>query len=145
MTTYQNATGLAKPFKARLKTALSLTLLLALFAPTRLFAEPKDGDVTPPCYLQALKCGYNTVRGDYFWAIKAVYEQDLKQALRNHRKKSRYLANIDNYDIFVKPNNGRYQIDITLAPRPGHPKDAAGYHYEVDIKTYQIVNQWLSP
>ena len=31
------------PFKAPLKTALSLTLLLALLAPTRHFAEPKDG------------------------------------------------------------------------------------------------------
>ena len=129
------------PFKAQLKTALSLALLLALLAPARLFADELDGSGW--CYKWATECDALLVKGDQFRAILALYEQDFKEELRKKKKPdpTEYLANIANYDFIVSPGNGRYEIGVGATMRPGHPDYFGGTNYTLKAKTFKLLEK----
>ena len=143
MMTYQkNANGLTKPFNARLKTALCLTIMLALLAPARLFADELSRN-SMECFRWAMECDALLVKGDQFRAILALYEQDFKEELRKKKEHNpaEYLANIANYDFIVSPGNGRYEIGVGATMRPGHPDYFGGTNYTLKAKTFKLIEK----
>ena len=130
------------PFKAPLKTALSLALLLALLAPARLFADELSRN-SVECYRWATECDALLVKGDQFRAILALYEQDFKEELNKKKEPdpAEYLANIANYDFIVTPGIDLYGIGVGATMRPGHPDYFGGTHYRLKVKTFKLVEK----
>lgn len=136
------------PFKALMRaTTNSIFIIMLLFMPPRLFAEEQSGKSAMQCYKSALECDFVLVKGNYFRAIQAVYEHDLKKELSKFNKdddQSKYLSNIDNYDFDVELKDNRYVIGFAPTMRQGVPDYFGGLHYVLDAKTYKILKKWKS-
>ena len=130
------------------RAILGVSIILYLLLPLTLLADEQDGKAKMECYKKLLECDLVLVKGNYFRAIQAAYEQDFKQKLssrsRGDDEQSKYLSNIDNYDFDVEVKNGNYVVTVGGTMRRGAPDVFGASHYEVDAKTYTILRKWQS-
>lgn len=130
------------------RAILGVSIILSLLLPLRLLADEQDGKAKMECYKKVLECDLVLVKGNYFKAIQAVYEQDFKKKLSSRSKgsdeQSKYLSNIDNYDFDVELKDDHYVVTVGGTMRPGAPDVFGASHYEVDAKTYTILKKWQS-
>ncbi len=114
---------------------------------TPLSADDQKEKSLMQCYESSLKCDAIVIKGNYFRAAKAIYEQDLEQELsklNGNSDEAKYLSDIDNYDFYIEPNESHFIIGVGPTLRPGAPDYFGGLHYELDAKTFKIIKKWQS-
>lgn len=121
-------------------------IMMALLMPVNNLANEQNGKTRMECYKKALECDFSLVKGGFFRAIQAVYENDFKKRLKNKGNSNldKYISNLDNYDIYIELHDDRYLIGIGATMRPGAPDVFGYYHYEVDAKTYKLLKTSVS-
>lgn len=130
--------------KIYIETFFFSTVFLVILLPTVIFADDAKKSTPGQCYKLTLECNAILIKGNYFKAAQAVYEQDLKTELakfKGDNDESRYLSNINNYDFYVEPIDEGYKVGVGLTMRPGAPDYFGAIHYEVDAKTYKILKR----
>lgn len=142
-------------FKVALKAAITSATIISItlfILPANSFANEELKKASAQCYKASMECDALTIKGAYFIALQVVYERDFKNELNKlknnssapNRDESKYLSNIDNYDFYIELTDGRYHVGVGPTMRPGFPEYFGGLHYEVDAKSYKILNKWRS-
>jgi hypothetical protein len=127
-----------------IETFFFSAIFLVIFLPRVIFADDAKKSTPGQCYKLSLECDAILIKGNYFKAAQAVYEQDLKNELakfKGDNDESRYLSNINNYDFYVEPVNDGYKVGVGPTMRPGAPDYFGGIHYVVDAKTFKILKR----
>lgn len=130
--------------KYSFETYFISAIFLLVILPTNLFADEAKKNTPGQCYKLSLECDAILIKGNYFKAAQAVYEQDLKKELSKFKgdsDESKYLSNINNYDFYVEPIDRGYKVGVGPTMRPGAQEYFGGIHYEVDANTYKILKR----
>jgi hypothetical protein len=139
----------SKCFRGRLGALLFVALIVVPFAPQiGCAAELSEAQ---RAYLKKLD-GPILLRGDYFKAIAAAYEDFSKRLERDAVKSraltgeeanhSQWLSRIENYDINVEEAGTMILVSFSPTVRGDPPIIFGGVvNYQVDRKTFQIVSK----